>query len=439
MSPIVNPAPHLATSFHTRAWVVAVLCVAFGLRAGFVVYRVVTDPSSSQIVNIPGKNDDQVDYDTTAKNLLAGRGFWSSDRGGSPYVAEPGYPLVLALLYLLLGKNLFLVKMAQALLSTATCYLVFRIGKETKAEKAGLVGALLLGVHPNHVYYPAFILSETVRVFAVALMMLFVVRAVASPSNRSFLWAGLAGGAAASTRIVVLPYLFVMAGLLVVLRRRDRLPAWPAGLFLVAGLAVLAPWSVRNYLLTGVLSPVRPDVGQMLVDASDPYSLERLENRPDFKATRRQFMKEDSLRERERLAESGVIRSLLGVGRLWYARFAEAPQEMATLLGRRFLEFWKLYPRGGDFAFPAAQAYSFLVNLIMIVFGIVGAVRSDLSAGVRGSIVVLVAVFLGVHLLYHTVPMRYRMPIEPALLLLAGAGLVRTVPRALKGLWLARP
>ncbi|MFQ5669709.1 MAG: ArnT family glycosyltransferase [Acidobacteriota bacterium] len=402
---------------------VLILLVAFGLRAGFVLYRHLADPGAGRIVDIRGHNDDQVEFDTTARNILRGRGFWSSDRGGVPYASEPGYPLFLAGVYAVTGGSVLMAELLQAVLGTISCLLLYRIGRDLFDARSGYVAAALLAIHPNHVYYSAFILGATLKVFVILWMISTVIQAVTVRKLRPAILAGCALGAAIMTRIVVLPYLFMVTLVIGFSRTDTRRRSLHAAAFFLTALAVLLPWSIRNYRVTGVLTVFHPASARMLAISSDAYTAERLKDEPGYKNRREKGLSEETRRVGEEIEGGSTFREFCTALQLWGKRILQTPGEMFRLLSSRFMEFWKLYPRGGRFARPLLQTYSLILNGGIFGFFIWGLFRASLAPRVRLLLVLIVVTFLGVHLLYETVPMRYRMPIEPVLILLAVGGM----------------
>lgn len=93
------------------------------------------------------------------------------------------------------------------------------------------------------------LLSDSLFAFGVALLLLALLRVAATPSRRWGVWwlvLGAAAGALVLVRVVLLPFLPVMA-LYVAWRCRSRATAW----FLAGVLVVLGGWMARNEWLTG--------------------------------------------------------------------------------------------------------------------------------------------------------------------------------------------
>ncbi|MFQ5670909.1 MAG: glycosyltransferase family 39 protein [Acidobacteriota bacterium] len=409
-------------SRHPHRRLLLILALGLVLRLGFVVYRQATVPAGRLLMDAHGVYDDQLEYDTTAWNIVAGNGFWSSDYGGSPYFSEPAYPLLVASIYAVGGHHPALVLLVQALLGTLSCYLLYRITRKWLGLRPGLLAALLLALHPNHIFYTAFLMGETLKVFMVILLILAVLHSLRRPGWTSLAAAGLAAGAAAMTRIVVLPYLVLLTFLYIIVFRGVRAARWSFAVYLLAAVAVLLPWSWRNHTLTGVFSPVHPRAGRMLAESSDPYSAKRLAHDPQYRQGAAAGVDQETRQAMESSEKSGLPGMIAGTLRLWGSRLGRTPGEALWLLGARFVGFWKLYPQGGPYALRIFQAYSLILNGGIFLLAALACLRPRLRASALAALLLLIGTFVAIHLLYQTVPMRYRMPIEPALIMLAAAG-----------------
>jgi 4-amino-4-deoxy-L-arabinose transferase-like glycosyltransferase len=156
--------PWLWTAEH---WGLAVFVLALALRCGFCL---AAGPSAP-----PTAWGDDVDYDTIARNLV-----------GPAHVYQntwfpPGYPLFLAAFYGLLGPaaGIVAVRLLQAVLSAATCWVTYALVRNAFGTTAGRVAAVLLALYPGHVYMSWRLMAETLFTLLMALSVLAAQRAVA--------------------------------------------------------------------------------------------------------------------------------------------------------------------------------------------------------------------------------------------------------------------
>ena len=139
------------------------------------------------------------------------------------------------------------VRVFQALLGAATCYFAYRMARRLAGERAGLVAAGILAVHPTFILENAQIATETVFVCFIAAGLAFYLDALAS-ARRNLALIALAGallGAATLTRAVSLLFPLGLAfHLCMVYGLRGGLKR---GLALIAVYAlVVSTWTVYN-------------------------------------------------------------------------------------------------------------------------------------------------------------------------------------------------
>jgi hypothetical protein len=210
----------------------------------------------AQPLHLPA--NDEVEYVTVARDLLAGRGwtFYESWR----WLRAPLYPLFLAGSLWLAGGDLHLAALPNILLGVGVVYLVYLLARELAPEagrRPGLIAAAVAAALQTYATFGSLYMSETLfsLLFAGALLALSRWRRSRSPA-----WAALAGallGLACLTRSAALVFLPVAMLWLAWLAWADEARAGAApgralravapGLALAACAAlVIAPWTLRN-------------------------------------------------------------------------------------------------------------------------------------------------------------------------------------------------
>jgi 4-amino-4-deoxy-L-arabinose transferase-like glycosyltransferase len=100
-------------------------------------------------------------------------------RPGFPVDLPPGYPLFLRGIYAIFGAhNYRAVFVIQALLSTLTVFMIYRVGRAVSDERAGLIAAAIAAVYPNFIIYNLTTLTETVSVFVIVALLGTIVSGV---------------------------------------------------------------------------------------------------------------------------------------------------------------------------------------------------------------------------------------------------------------------
>ncbi len=215
-----------------------VLTLAFVLRVAWAAY------SDWQ----PALNDDTYRYDFAARALAEGRGYIGLT--GSPSAFwPPGYPLLLAAAYLLLGDSIWVAQALNIALGAATVWLIYLIGRRTLGVRPALVGASIVAAFPSLIFFTAVTLSETAFTFFALLGVYLLLRESQREEGRDrplLLAAGLVIGFAALIRgpALLLPLAFVPFWLRSGVSWRPiagRVAVIAAGIALIVG-----PWAVRN-------------------------------------------------------------------------------------------------------------------------------------------------------------------------------------------------
>ncbi len=202
----------------------AILALALVLRLA-----VVFAPIEWTATDSPG-------YDEPAHSLVA-RGAYLDATGRPTAERPPGYPVFLALVYLVHDSKRA-VGVAQALLGTATVFLVALLLRRRKPE-AELPAALLLAVDPIALGVVPYVLREALLLFLLTALLVVLDR------TERVLQALLAGALLALLALTHQLY-GPLVGFLIIAAKLGRRPVLPlAGAILVIALGWGA-WTVRN-------------------------------------------------------------------------------------------------------------------------------------------------------------------------------------------------
>jgi hypothetical protein len=231
------------------------LLIGFAFRLGLILAL----PGSYD--GDPNRQDAYV-YDSLATNLLRGFGYAInresvvSFQNCPPCVPvfypTPGYPLFLASLYVLFGKNYFVVKIVQALLDLAAVCLSFRLALRVTADtRAGLLTLALGMVFPLTAVWVTDMQTDTVATFFATSMVWMAWRAAGSRSRIDSVAFAIvcAVGILVRVSFLFLPLMLLSAFW------RFFLQSWKEALtrsVVVCSVValVLTPWVVRNYLVS---------------------------------------------------------------------------------------------------------------------------------------------------------------------------------------------
>jgi tetratricopeptide (TPR) repeat protein len=228
--------------------VFGVLGLVFALRLWHLSDAVLS-PLSYQ----PGPDEDY--YLNFGQAVAAGQG---QDSAEFTFL-DPAYGYLLGGIFKLIGVNLFVIYLLQAMLDTATACGIFVIGRLLGRPRAGLYGALLYGLTATAIMYTTTLLKET---WATCYLTWWVAAALALiRSDRKLAWVSF--GAYCGIGVALRSNLLLLAALALLLpylctgaQRNPR--DWAIKASLLAGgiIAALLPWSLRNADSYGSFSPL---------------------------------------------------------------------------------------------------------------------------------------------------------------------------------------
>jgi 4-amino-4-deoxy-L-arabinose transferase-like glycosyltransferase len=162
------------------------------------------------------------------------------------------YPHLIAVVYRLGGNDLAVV-LLQAALHACTCLLVFSLGRRIYNLRTGLMAAMFCALHPMLLRYVPDLHMETLLTFGCVLTVWLTVRFHDSPTALNGFLLGATGMLTVLTKGVILPYLCLFGAIsgLAALRRKSLKEVLAVAVMFATMAAVLAPWTYRNYQVTG--------------------------------------------------------------------------------------------------------------------------------------------------------------------------------------------
>jgi 4-amino-4-deoxy-L-arabinose transferase-like glycosyltransferase len=254
----VESEAHLSTAARTMFIAVASLSIK-------LAYIMVLGGGLSAF---PSEGSDAAFYNWTAYSILK-TGIYAYTPGQATVAMPPGEPFFLALLYGMSNNSIALAKLAHVALLTAAAILTFFTGKALADASVGFWAGLLIAIDPAQAYLSGTFLSEPLFIFWMTLGIFLLVRERPRWNWISLVCAGLCFGLAGLTRNQ--GWLFAAALTLGALAMRERLmPLRAAALVLIASVAIIAPWTWRNYQVTGQLILISVNDGLNLWSGNNP-------------------------------------------------------------------------------------------------------------------------------------------------------------------------
>ena len=216
--------------------------------------------------------DDADSYVRLARNLAANQGY-VFEQGGEPTSwRAPVYPIFLSLVFWLTSGSLIAARLAQAVLSTTSAVLAWRLARRRLGHREALWAGLLVGLFPELVGLTGLLWSEPIFHVLFLSTFLLILNAVLDARGRAWaLAAGLLLGLAVLTRSTAV-ILFPVLGLAVRLARSRRVAARRALTTTVVGLLILGSWTGRNWLIHGRFILVESNASLNLFLGNNPLT-----------------------------------------------------------------------------------------------------------------------------------------------------------------------
>ena len=216
---------------------------------------------------------DEIAYTTSVLRLLETGNYEVMYRGETYLRAyrPPGFPFLLTPLVAVFGVERTPVFVMNLGFYIATSIAVFFLARELACRRLGMISVLLLALWPGYIYNTGSIRSESAVIFLISLTMLAFFKVW--NTKRPIYWmaiAGLSAGIAALFKpayllIPLLWVIYIIAAKRITLR---SLPAFTA--MLVVMLAVIAPWTARNYAVLSAFVPISTNSGLVFYSANNP-------------------------------------------------------------------------------------------------------------------------------------------------------------------------
>ena len=397
------------------------LILLIGISARLVHWWTVHDlPFFSQLIM------DSQEYDRWATEIFEGN--WL---GTEVFFQAPLYPYLVAALYSLFGHSYDIVYLFQIAFYAVGAYGLYRTGAQIADRRVGLAAAALLSGLAILPFYDVQILKESAAVSVVCLLLWALTTASTSSSPSPWLLSGLAAGILILLRenmLLVLPLLALPAFAAVQGEQRPPLATGfkRSGLLLIGVVLTLSPVALRNGWVGGNYLPTTFQGGTNFY----------IGNNPEADGTYKPIVagKQIPVYERQepiRLAEAALGHALTPaeVSSYWLGRsLVWALEEPGDFLGLQFRKlgmFWRWYewPDAVDYYFvrkasPVLIAMPFeLGSLILLACVGLWQVRDRLFSSYL-PIILFVLGWTGSTVIFFIFS-RYRLPIAPALALLA--------------------
>lgn len=396
----------------------------------------------------PSYNQDRFadGYDLLAENLAAGNGYRFYPDTAKTLMREPGYPLLLAGLMLTFGKSLAAVKVTNMILALLTAWLILRIARELAPEAWSRNSVLLLGPPLLFLFNPGTLIAESrggvemAFSLLLALFILSIYRATRSNRSLDYALSGLVLGLTALVRSTPLLFPFFLLLFLLYLdgqRVGKLIICRNISVLILSALAVLSPWIIRNYSLTGKFVPTASVMG-VSAQAGQYINEHLFDGRPWW------LLDREASRERDKVASNLGLPFEDGPGGYYQTfyksideitfskylmggvvnKYKRSPTLLVRCLGQNVFNFWIA---GKTWTATALNAILQLPYIVLAIIGSVYCLKNKQAKAVG-----LLLLFIGYYVAVHVAILaqaRYSIPLLPFVSILSTLGIVAVQER----------
>lgn len=271
-----------------KAWLpaAAIFCLALVVR---VIYN-----------NTVARNyyplHDSLFYQTIGLNLLREHCFCLESYISTVYRA-PLWPFIIAGISVIFGPSDYFARLFLSIVGSGTCLLVYLFARDLFSGRTGIVAGIIAAIYPELYIYDGWLYTESLYIFLLFALCYTLYRLQRAPQGKRGLWilAGILLGLLSLTRpngLIVIGIVIIWALIMVWIKILSWRPA-ARGIIITAVIAValIAPWTVRNYIDTHTFIPVATGDGTVLLGAYNDEALTKpgylgswinpLQSRPD--------------------------------------------------------------------------------------------------------------------------------------------------------------
>lgn len=397
-------------------WLALLLAVALGVRiAAAVLWQ-------GYVARDRFVFGDSESYWTLARAIAAGEPF-EYGRNGPKIFRTPGYPVLLASLFMVFGDDppVLVARCLSAICGTIAVAGVWLLARRLFGRSAAWVAGLAAAFYPGQIAISVLVLTEPAFCALLPFQLLLWSAAWQAGPERRRLLLALASGLVAAAATLVRPswLLFVpfAAGIgLVFGRPRKRHGLIAAGL-LLGLIAGMLPWWIRNARVVGHFVPTTLQMGASLYDGWNPHATGASEMSyvPQFQEMERRAEAsgeanlEDTFEYRldRRMHEAAVAWAL------------DNPAAVLRLAAVKFARIWNIWPNEPAFSTPAVRLAVAATYLPLLLLGLAGAVWTA-RRGWPYLLCWLPALYLTLMHMVFVGSIRYREPAMIGWMVLAG-------------------
>lgn len=210
-------------------------------------------------------------FDTLAWNLATMNQFTLDGVNPAAHVG-PLYPAVLACFYVVVGHRPEWVPILHVFFDLGTVWSIYRAATALWGSRIGAWTAAIVVLYPAYWTYDPRIRSEALLTLLMSVWLWATILCGQRPSTRRCALVGFAAGLAILCKPVVLVLAVLLMGSFWIGSKGVLQRVGYVAVYSAICIALVAPWSVRNYVMFHQIIPVSAGIGAGLWMGSDPIS-----------------------------------------------------------------------------------------------------------------------------------------------------------------------
>jgi hypothetical protein len=401
----------------------ALAILALGLAARlFAVWSFVTTHPRSWLFFHP------YEMGLVANSLTHGLGYSSpfGESTGPTAIVAPGYPTLIAGIFLIFGNFTFASAIAimglQILVSLLTIYLMMHLARELFDSQTANIAGSFWALSLPLLWIPTIFWETSISACSLVGLTALALHCLRTPSKTAWLRLGTCGAIAALVNPALLPSLAAMMAWVAWESRRFARTAPALGMF--ALLLVFSPWPIRNALRFHAFIPLRSTIGMEMYMGNRPGATGRLDDSLFPMVNRTEF---------SNYLAKGELAYTRGKSAQAWTYIRAQPGTFLILSLRRMYRFWT---GTGNADGPVLYEIHSLLTALLGGAGLILLGRRRRTVAVLISLPLLIFPFP--YYVTHA-EFRYRLNIDPLLTILAAYAMTQLVAAWSRRRWMTAP
>jgi len=361
---------------------------------------------------------DAFHYHHLALSLAEGGGY--EVLGNPIYHRSPGYVLLLTPFYAF-APYVETGQFINTALGVVTVFLTYLLGRRCFGTLVGLISAGICAIYPLLIGFSSFILSENLIVPLCLLLILLLLALFNSERKRALVYSISAGfilALAILTRpMMISAFLFLPVSLLLA-GRGIKQSIFYFLIIATVATACLIPWTLYNHHRTGRFIPIITVSGRFFAICNNPKVLEKDNSYKQYDYNFPEEMVSDEQKAELKNSPPWIADKILRQATFNY--LSEHPQLIPRLLWKKIVHLFDPWSENSPILFRLVYLLSFAPIILLALWGLV----LWTLRGPRKYLLILAVILPTIvsNLIYYS-SARFRLPMEPLIIVLAALGI----------------